>query len=240
MMQRMLNEVWRRTGGATAALATVALVFAVACDDKPAPTTGADVAASEDSRPQPRAPGPSPQGAVPPSQQAAPVNPTGDSKSPVDPRVARAQAALAPLKKSLKATLIQALADGGPAHAVEACKLEAPTLARDASGETVTVGRSALRLRNPKNAAPDWVLTLMRELAQEKEPDSTSRSTPLSEGSFGYVESIVTGAMCLTCHGKTVPAEVEAALAEKYPQDRARGFELGSFRGVFWVELNEG
>lgn len=170
--------------------------------------------------------------------QAAPPSTESAAESP--PRIEQARAALLPLKKNLKATLTEALSNGGPAHAVEACKLKAPALPEAASTETATVGRSALKLRNPENAPPEWVAPLMKELAQQEEPAGTFRSAELPDGGFGYVESIVTGGMCVTCHGEKVPASVEAELDQRYPQDQARGFQVGSFRGVFWVSLNEG
>ena len=58
--------------------------------------------------------------------------------------------------------------------------------------------------------------------------------------SVGYVEPIKTGALCVTCHGEHVAPPVQKVLAELYPDDRATGFKVGSFRGVFWAEVVPG
>jgi hypothetical protein len=43
------------------------------------------------------------------------------------------------------------------------------------------------------------------------------------------------------CHGspESIPAVVKEALSEQYPEDQAIGFEAGSLRGWFWIEVPE-
>lgn len=48
------------------------------------------------------------------------------------------------------------MADGGPAQAVEACQSLAPSIAAQHSQAPWTVGRTALKLRNPDNAPDAW------------------------------------------------------------------------------------
>lgn len=43
--------------------------------------------------------------------------------------------------------------------------------------------------------------------------------------------------MCLTCHGADLAPDVQAAIAERYPDDRATGYRTGELRGVIWAEL---
>ena len=147
-----------------------------------------------------------------------------------------AKAALAPFKKSLLETLLNAVKTS-PEAAIEVCAVRAPLLAKEASGPRVTVGRSALKLRNVKNAPPAWLVPVMSELAKEKPGTQTSRTVALPGGATGYAEPIWTGAVCLTCHGKNLSPAVDAALKKRYPADTARGFEEGEFRGVFWAEV---
>jgi hypothetical protein len=40
-------------------------------------------------------------------------------------------------------------------------------------------------------------------------------------------------------HGKTVAPALEARLKAKYPNELARGYALGEFRGVFWAEVKK-
>lgn len=150
--------------------------------------------------------------------------------------VEQAKAALNPLKKALKETLLKALAKS-PEEAIEVCATRAPQLAKEASSDTVSVGRSAFKLRNPKNAPKPWVQKAMTELALEKSGTEAHRIVTLPDGTVGYAEAIWVAAPCLVCHGKEVTPTLDAKLKKAYPNDAARGFELGDFRGVFWAEL---
>jgi Protein of unknown function (DUF3365) len=148
----------------------------------------------------------------------------------------QAHAAVNPFKKALKEALFKAL-EVSPESALEVCSTRAPQLAKEASSASVTVGRSAFKLRNPGNAPRPWLEKAMRELAAEKSGTETSRLVTLPDGTVGYAEPIWVVAPCLVCHGKTLAPGLEKQLTARYPNDTARGFELGDFRGVFWAEL---
>ncbi len=149
-----------------------------------------------------------------------------------------ARSALAPFKRELKEALVKAL-ETSPEAAIDVCSVKAPELARRASNERVTVGRSGFKLRNAANAPKPWLAAVMKELAQEKSGSDASRTVTLPDGTVGYAEAIWTAPMCLTCHGQTLAPGLDAKLKAQYPKDAARGFEPGSFRGVFWAELKK-
>jgi hypothetical protein len=161
------------------------------------------------------------------------------SGASADPAVIRerATALITPFKKQLKQALGDAMKTSGPIGAIDVCEIEAPALAEAASTDGARVGRSAVKLRNPKNAPPEWAKPFLDELAASSREDGTFRTTILPDGRLGYVEAIHLQPMCETCHGKAVADDVVAALAAKYPNDQATGFATGDFRGVFWVEL---
>ena len=150
--------------------------------------------------------------------------------------VEQAKSALNPFKKVLKETLLEALKTS-PEAAIDVCSKRAPELAQAASTGGVTVGRSASRLRNPANAPKPWLQQAMAELAKEKSGTDAQRVVTLPDGTVGYAEAIWTGAPCLVCHGKTLAPGLEAKLKAAYPNDAARGFAEGDFRGVFWAEV---
>ena len=53
---------------------------------------------------------------------------------------------------------------------------------------------------------------------------------------FRWMKAIPTAEVCLACHGgDNVAPAVEAKLADLYPQDQARGFQVGDIRGAFSV-----
>jgi hypothetical protein len=148
---------------------------------------------------------------------------------------ARAQAALAPFKASLRDALTSSLAEG-PEKAAAVCADLAPKLAERASVGGVRVGRAAERRRNPENTPPAWAAASMSELARAPSAGA-HRVVPLEGGRVGYVETILTAPVCLTCHGEALAPSVAAVISARYPNDRAVGFRVGDMRGAFWVEL---
>lgn len=146
-------------------------------------------------------------------------------------------ARLMPFKKQLMGALMTGLARG-PVEAVDTCQVQAPQIAGDLSGGGVEVGRTSHRLRNPDNAGPAWATEVLQSYLDQP-GDWTPRSVALADGRQGYVEPIVTQPLCLVCHGTSVSPPVAEAIAERYPEDQATGFETGDLRGVFWISWTE-
>ncbi|MGI9592228.1 MAG: c-type heme family protein [Myxococcota bacterium] len=141
---------------------------------------------------------------------------------------------LAPFKRELQQALREGLAKG-PAEAIDACRERAPEIARARSRDGVRMGRASHRLRNPANAAPEWVAPTLAAYLEE-DSERAPRVVAIGEGWSGYVEPILTQPLCLTCHGEALAPEVAERIAALYPEDRAVGFRVGELRGVFWVE----
>ena len=59
----------------------------------------------------------------------------------------------------------------------------------------------------------------------------------LEDGGHGYVEPITIRPACLKCHGETLAPGVAQKIDALYPDDTARGFSEGDFRGLFWVRM---
>jgi hypothetical protein len=148
----------------------------------------------------------------------------------------RGHAAVEPFKKELNATLLTAMAKG-PLNAVDVCSVEAPAIAARTAAPNVRLGRASSRLRNGTNAPPSWVAPLVAELETKKAEGGTTRVVELPNDRLGYVSAISIGPVCLSCHGTAIDPAVKARLDEKYPHDRATGYAVGDFRGVFWAEL---
>lgn len=144
-----------------------------------------------------------------------------------------ARAALAPLKRGLMATLSAAMKNG-PESAVDACRLAAPGIAEAAATPRYTVGRTSERLRNPANAAADWMRPLLDRYARSPEL-SAGTVVALEGGAVGYVEPIRVKPLCTTCHGTSVDPDLLDHIRERYPDDRATGYAEGDLRGLFWV-----
>ena len=135
---------------------------------------------------------------------------------------------------SLFDRLGEAMAEGGPAVAIEVCRDDAPRIGREV-GEAhgVRIGRTSFKLRNQDNVPPSWVEPAV--LARRETPGRFVAP----DGTVGVIEPIRIMQTCLACHG---PADqlapgVAEAVAESYPADRAVGFAEGDLRGWFWIEV---
>lgn len=152
-------------------------------------------------------------------------------------QVERAKTALMPFKKQLKETLMAAM-KASPVVAIDVCSKQAPEMAKQASKDGVTVGRSAFKLRNEVNAPKPWLEAAMKELSAAKSGSDASKAVSLPDGRVGYAEAVWVQKPCLTCHGEAIAKDVDAELAKRYPKDAAKGFKEGDFRGVFWAEVD--
>ena len=152
----------------------------------------------------------------------------------VDP-AARGAELLMPFKSDLKKALSSGMQEG-PAAAIEVCSELAPGIASSLSVDGVRMGRSSHKLRNPDNAAPDWLVPLIEGYASGQD-ELSPRTVALGGDRTGYVEPIIVQPVCLTCHGAEIDGTVAAQIAALYPEDQATGFGAGDFRGVFWVEF---
>lgn len=142
---------------------------------------------------------------------------------------------------SLKGELQAAIAAGGPVNAIKVCRSVAPGIAGEISSKSGwAVGRTALKVRNPRNApSVRERAVLMNFMARaEKGEDLTKMESAavIEEGDrryLHYMKAIPTGGVCLTCHGSDLAPDLEQAIRETYPADAATGFEAGELRGAF-------
>ena len=155
---------------------------------------------------------------------------------------AEGQALMMSFGGALKGELQAAMKEGGPTSAIQVCNVRAPEIASKVSADSGwTVARSSHKIRNPENLADEYTTAviddfLAREQAGEMAVDLVRAEIVTEDGveKFRLVKAIPTEEVCLNCHGgDNVKAEVIDKLAELYPSDQARGFEVGQMRGVF-------
>lgn len=157
--------------------------------------------------------------------------------------LAAAKSAAAKLGTQVRTKLVDAMNNGGPANAVQVCSAEAQGIAEQVGKETgASVGRSSLKLRNVKDAPPGWVQTWL--VAQgDKKANQTQPVEGVFDSPAGRVarvlKPIAIDGVCLPCHGdpEQIAAPVKAVLAEKYPDDKATGYQAGDLRGALWAEV---
>ena len=138
---------------------------------------------------------------------------------------------------NLKPELQKAIKAGGPANAVSVCSKIAPAIAEKLSADSGwKIKRVSLKARNP-NAAPDgWESTVLQQFDQRQAGGEDAKSMAFAEkvnGQFRFMKAQGVEEVCLNCHAAEVKPEVEAALKENYPHDKARGYTLGQIRGAF-------
>lgn len=156
----------------------------------------------------------------------------------IDTEQLRGEAAslIPPFQQQLLGTVKQAMADGGPAEAVKACRLLAPEIASQHSQAPWKVGRTALKLRNPDNAPDTWERSVLEQFAKRSaagEPIEQLKHGEIVAGEYRYMQAIGTAEACLGCHGEKIKPELVELIDRHYPQDQARGFREGDLRGAF-------
>ena len=155
-----------------------------------------------------------------------------------------ARAAAKELGMTLKGRLTATLQTQGPTGAVAVCCDEAPAIARAVSDRLgVRVGRTALRVRNPANAADAWEKSGLEKLGamlSSGVQPADAEVVEVVEGEVRYLKPIVTEPLCLTCHGDAIDAGLMEQIRAAYPTDVATGFKPGDLRGAFTVRVPQG
>ncbi len=138
----------------------------------------------------------------------------------------------------LKPQLKGALQEGGPAHAINVCSVQAPDIARNLSQSTGwSVKRVSLKARNSETAIPDtWEKGVLEQFDKRQANGETAEKMAYAEvvdGQFRFMKAQGVEDVCLKCHAAKIDPKTEAALKEHYADDAARGYTLGQIRGAF-------
>jgi len=145
--------------------------------------------------------------------------------------------------KRLKAELVGAIKSGGPESAIPVCHTAAPAITKQkAAVKGWSLGRTALKLRNPTNAPDPWersvLVKFQEKLGQGSDVSALEHyetTTQNGKRVFRYMKAIPTQKPCLTCHGPNVSESLRKRIKQFYPDDQAVGFSLGDLRGAFTI-----
>ena len=140
----------------------------------------------------------------------------------------------------LKGELKAAMKKGGPVNAIQVCNEKAIKMTETASKENgVTLSRTSLKLRNQNNAPEAWQKTVLEQFADRKSKGESAKKMEFSETvevdgkkQFRYMKAMGIAKPCLHCHGENALPAVAAKLTKLYPDDKARGYNLGDIRGA--------
>jgi hypothetical protein len=148
---------------------------------------------------------------------------------------------------SLRRTLDDHLATGGPTHAIAVCADTAQVMT-EAIGKknALAIRRVSDRWRNPLDEPDGFersVLTLFGVALRETTlTDASEHSEVVLEDGrriLRYMKPIRIVGMCTACHGE--PSRMDPALREvirdRYPDDRATGYAIGDLRGAVSIRV---
>ncbi len=177
--------------------------------------------------------------AVPtPTEGATPrVVPLAEAPEDWQDEIARADEALTLMARATMEGVKVWMDKEGPHGAIPVCHEVVTPLTQAAAADGIELGRTSHRLRNPKNAPRAWVAPFL-----EKPPAKAEAFVPVAVDlgdRMGVLKPISVGAQCVACHGPEgeLSGEVFDALKAAYPEDQAKGFNPGDFRGLFWAEV---
>jgi hypothetical protein len=142
----------------------------------------------------------------------------------------------------LTAALGEAMSEGGPAAAIKVCNEKAPQIAAAVGEEHgVTLRRATTRPRNPGNKADLFEQAVLKDwaaaLEKGKTPEASTLTGPGGETHF-FAPIVLANPLCLKCHGseeKDIAPDTLDMLRRLYPDDQARGYQLGDLRGLWRV-----
>ncbi len=144
---------------------------------------------------------------------------------------------------SLSGRLKAAMKEGGPIYAIQFCNEQALPLTDSLSKAfQVKIKRTSLRLRNEQNT-PDslelYMLGLYEQIEKMQKP-LVSKAMITHDQRLRYFAPIRLKPQCLQCHGavgREVADSVYAVIKEKYPNDKATGFQVGQLRGMWSLDF---
>lgn len=156
----------------------------------------------------------------------------------------RASMASDRLTATLGKRLQETVRQQGVAAAVKICSRDAQELTRNIGEEQgVIIRRTSLRVRNPANRPDPVERQILEQLEamhrMKKLPQELSLPASYTTPSPRYFRPIIVQALCLHCHGQVdrLTPQVRKLIHERYPEDRATGYQLGDLRGVISVTL---
>ncbi len=141
-------------------------------------------------------------------------------------------------KKALGKNLMNAIENGGAAHAVEFCNTQAlPITDSMSQHHEARIRRVTDRPRNPRNKASEEALQVIakykKTLASGKKPKPVINE---KADSIQFYAPIVTNNMCLKCHGqpeKDINLSTLNKINKFYPSDQAKGYGENEVRGIW-------
>lgn len=131
-----------------------------------------------------------------------------------------------------------AIQKGGIDYAIEFCNIQAMPLTDSIADHLkVYIQRLSDKNRNPDNA----IQTQMDSIAWEKMKSEKTDFTKQDKNGEVYYYKPILIAMptCIKCHGgkNDISESTQRIINQKYPNDKAVGYQMGDLRGMWKIKL---
>lgn len=133
-----------------------------------------------------------------------------------------------------------AIQKGGTDYAVDYCNVNAiPITDSIANRHTMFIQRLSYKNRNPGNAFQTQMDSLAWQKIKSEKADFIEQDK--SGDVFYYKPILMAMPTCIKCHGgKTeITQSTQKIIAQKYPNDKAIGYEIGDLRGMWKIKIQE-
>lgn len=145
-------------------------------------------------------------------------------------------------QKVLMSNLMSAMEKGGSVNAVQFCNVKAiPLTDSVAQSLKVHIQRISLKNRNDNNVPDGSIETdLLSFYDTQKQNGIELRDTVINHNqkTIYYKPIAIVMPTCLKCHGEPnvdIDKATLAVLDEKYPNDKAKNYKIGEFRGAWKI-----
>ncbi len=152
------------------------------------------------------------------------------------------------LVKTLGGRLTEVIQSDGVIKAIDVCKEEVYDITDDLEDkidENISIKRVSNKYRNPKNLpdkyeieALDWFNNKLSE-SNEMPKNYGQKILRKNKEILRYYKPMLVQTKCLLCHGDddTRLPEVSKRIKKHYPNDLAKNYKDGDFRGLIRVEM---
>lgn len=145
------------------------------------------------------------------------------------------------LLQTLQSHMQESMKKGGVMGALDFCSTQAYALTDEVNSKLpsgISTKRVTLKTRNPANEAQSDEMKVLKDLESKKElPPYVIEKVDEHTYKF-YKPLVIDKPVCLKCHGDiSADKNLETAMKEKYPNDKAINYKMGDLRGAVVVTI---
>lgn len=170
--------------------------------------------------------------------------PEAKKESQIDEVIKQGKESSMLLVKTLGKNMQEHMKKGGPMDALNFCANEAYALTQKVNKTLpagVSLKRVSTKYRSPANAPIDNEQTILESLESLQKlgvimPEYIVEK--IDDKTFKYYKPLLMeNEACLKCHGNVKDIDLKRAIAERYPLDKAMGYEMNDLRGAVVVTV---